>query len=90
VPADPDLTEAKSTASPLDVTVIYAKHAQFLWRSLQRMGVAEADLPDALQEVLLVVHRRLGSLTRCCALGAVTRPSSGRRRDCATIRTVSM
>ncbi|MBN1609442.1 MAG: sigma-70 family RNA polymerase sigma factor [Polyangiaceae bacterium] len=41
------------------MAAIYTAHVQFLWKSLYRMGVGEADLPDAMQEVLLVVHRRL-------------------------------
>jgi RNA polymerase sigma-70 factor, ECF subfamily len=53
----------------LDVAEVYAQNAQFLWKSLYRMGVAEADLPDALQEVLLVVHRRLDSFDGSCQLG---------------------
>ena len=31
----------------------------FVWRTLQRLGIPESDLDDCLQEVLLVVHRRL-------------------------------
>lgn len=48
------------TAQPrrLDVAVVYADHADFVWASLHRLGVAEADLPDLLQEVFVVVHRR--------------------------------
>lgn len=42
----------------LDVTAIYDQSADFAWRSLYRLGVAERDLPDLLQEVFLVVHRR--------------------------------
>jgi RNA polymerase sigma-70 factor, ECF subfamily len=38
---------------------IYAANFDFVWRSLRRLGVSEADVPDALQEVFLVVHRRL-------------------------------
>ena len=40
---------------------VYRDHADFLWRTLFRMGISEPDLPDAMQEVLLVVHRRLAS-----------------------------
>lgn len=47
---------------------IYAQNAPFLWRSLYRMGIPEADLPDVLQEVLLVVHRRLDSFDRTSKL----------------------
>ena len=38
---------------------IFAAHADFAWRSLSRLGVAEADLQDACQEVFLTVHRKL-------------------------------
>jgi len=38
---------------------IYDAHFRFTWRSLRRLGVPEADVPDAAQEVFLVVHRRL-------------------------------
>lgn len=40
---------------------IHDEHAERVWRNLYRMGVAEADLPDMLQEVFVVVHRRLDS-----------------------------
>ena len=39
---------------------IYDAHFLFVWRSLRRLNVPEADTPDAAQEVFLVVHRRLG------------------------------
>jgi len=41
------------------VTQVFAEHADFVWRSLRRLGVAAADVDDALQEVFLVVHRRI-------------------------------
>lgn len=40
--------------------VVYAEHFAFVWRSLARLGVDEAALDDAAQEVFVVVHRRLG------------------------------
>lgn len=43
---------------------VYARYGQFLWKCLYRMGVPEADLPDAMQELLLVVHRRIDSYDR--------------------------
>lgn len=39
---------------------VYDAHFRFVWRSLRRLGVAEADVADAVQDVFLVVHRRLG------------------------------
>lgn len=44
----------------LEIESIYETHNLFVWRSLLRLGVAESDVPDALQDVFLVVHRRLG------------------------------
>ena len=38
---------------------LYAEHFNFVWRTLRRLGVPEADLPDVAQEVFVVVHRRL-------------------------------
>jgi RNA polymerase sigma-70 factor, ECF subfamily len=45
----------------LDVTRLYDEYADFVWRSLQRLGVGESSLADALQDVFVVVHRRLGT-----------------------------
>jgi len=39
----------------------YRTHFRFVWRSLRRLGVPERDLPDAVQEVFVVVHRKLDS-----------------------------
>jgi RNA polymerase sigma-70 factor, ECF subfamily len=51
---------AESLESPtLDSVTVYREHADFVWRSLQRLGVRNADLEDLLQEVFVVVHRRL-------------------------------
>ena len=44
--------------APLDAAEVHAAHAEFVWRSLARLGVRDPDLPDMLQEVFLVVHRR--------------------------------
>jgi RNA polymerase sigma-70 factor, ECF subfamily len=37
----------------------YELHADFVWRTLARLGVAEADSMDAVHEVFLLVHRHL-------------------------------
>ncbi len=37
----------------------YDRHVRFVWRSLLRIGVAEAELPDAVQDVFVIVHRKL-------------------------------
>lgn len=38
---------------------LYASYFRFVWRSLRRLGVAEASLDDASQEVFVAVHRHL-------------------------------
>ena len=54
-------SSASPPAAPLDVRAIHDAHADFVWATLQRFGVREADLEDMLQEVFVVVHRRLDS-----------------------------
>ncbi len=39
--------------------VVYAQHAAFVFRVLKGMGIAERSLEDAVQDVFVVVHRRL-------------------------------
>jgi len=44
--------------SALDVGLLYDEHVDFVWRMLERFGVAPASIEDAVQEVFLIVHRR--------------------------------
>lgn len=44
----------------LSFAALYSDHFAFVWRNLRRLGVPEAGLRDAAQDVFLVVHRRLG------------------------------
>lgn len=46
-------------APPPDFVAIYESYAPTVLRSLRRLGVREADLEDAAQEVFVVVHRKL-------------------------------
>ena len=39
---------------------VYDAHFAFVWRSLRRLRIPEPSLKDAMQDVFLVVHRRLG------------------------------
>ena len=43
----------------MDFRAFYEEHVALVWRALFRLGVANADLPDAVQEVFLVAHRKL-------------------------------
>ena len=41
----------------------YTRHAQFVARSLRRLGIHDELLDDALQEVFVIVHRKLPELS---------------------------
>jgi RNA polymerase sigma-70 factor (ECF subfamily) len=63
-PAVPPVSEAVSPSSATNAATfqeIYAEHVVLIWRGLRGLGVPEASLEDAVQDVFLVVHRRLGS-----------------------------
>lgn len=42
-----------------DLAELYEQHFEFVWRTVRRLGVAERALDDAVQDVFIVVHRRL-------------------------------
>jgi RNA polymerase sigma-70 factor (ECF subfamily) len=68
-----------------DFQRIHEQYADFAWRSLQRLGVRSADLEDALQEVFIVVHRRLATFDGSSRFstwlfGICLRVASGERR----------
>jgi RNA polymerase sigma-70 factor (ECF subfamily) len=46
--------------APPSFEEIYDRHADMVWRSLRRLGLDDASAEDALQEVFMVVHRRIG------------------------------
>ncbi|WP_394822913.1 RNA polymerase sigma factor [Pendulispora albinea] len=52
-------TKPVQPASQLEFRAVYDEHFSFVWRSLRRLGVSENDAGDAVQEVFMVVHRRL-------------------------------
>jgi RNA polymerase sigma-70 factor (ECF subfamily) len=60
MPANVGAKTAPAAETPeLDLLSIHAQHADFVWLTLQRLGVRDADVEDLLQEVFVVVHRRL-------------------------------
>lgn len=38
---------------------VYEQHAAFVWRVLRTFGVSDTQIEDAVQDVFVVVHRRL-------------------------------
>jgi RNA polymerase sigma-70 factor (ECF subfamily) len=72
-------------ARPLDVLAIHEAHADFVWCSLQRLGIRPADLDDVCQEVFIVVHKRLhtfdgSSLVTTWLFGIAMRVAAAHRR----------
>lgn len=59
-PVAPPAAEPSVVTAVLDLPAIYDQHADFVWRSLRRLGVPERSVDDAVQDVFIVVHRRLG------------------------------
>lgn len=47
------------SAPALEFDAVYEMHADFVWRSARRLGIAEDAVEDVAQEVFLTVHRRL-------------------------------
>lgn len=52
------LAETSASSSAREV---YEAHADFVWRTLQHLGVRSADLEDLGQEVFVTVHRKLST-----------------------------
>lgn len=60
-PAPPTRGAVAAVVSPpLDFEAVYEECFDFVWRNARRLGVPDAQIDDAVQEVFLVVHRRLG------------------------------
>src|SRR5512139_586986 len=57
-PRAPRMDQTMTQGAPT-LRAIYDEHVAFVWRALRRLGVRESDLPDAVQDVFLVVHRKL-------------------------------
>ena len=51
-----------------DFDAIYEREFEYVWRSLGRHGVPDADLADAVHEVFLVLYRRWNELDRSKSL----------------------
>lgn len=54
----PALTAAAADPA-LTFDAVYGAHVAFVWRIVRTFGVPEAQLEDAVQDVFVVVHRRL-------------------------------
>ena len=53
------LPSAEPQAPVLDLATVYESYFRYVWRCLRSLGVRDAQLEDALQDVFIVVQRRL-------------------------------
>src|SRR5688572_20353483 len=58
----PPLELRQEPAEKRDFDSIYQTHFDFVWRSLQTLGVHPAAAEDAAQDAFVVVHRRMADL----------------------------
>jgi len=76
----------------MTLTEIYAQHADFVWRTVRRLGVPEAEANDSVQDVFVVVHKSLSQFegrsslttwlfTICRSVARERRRRSRRDRD---------
>lgn len=49
----------QSQTAPENFDAIYERYFDFVWRSARALGVENASLDDVVQEVFLVVHKKL-------------------------------
>jgi RNA polymerase sigma-70 factor, ECF subfamily len=55
----PATVTTRPALAPPGIAAVYEEHFRYVWRCLRSLGVREASLDDALQDVFLVVQRRL-------------------------------
>jgi RNA polymerase sigma-70 factor, ECF subfamily len=70
---------------PQSLADVYREHADFVWRTLLRLGLSRDDVGDAVQDVFLVVHEQLEHFEERCAMSTwlftICRSVASRRRQ---------
>lgn len=53
-----DVGDAPPADIPAELHAVYDREVDFVWRTIRRLGVPDADVPDAVHDVFAVVVRR--------------------------------
>lgn len=82
----PALGVGAVTGEAIDFEALYDEHFDFVFRNVRRLGVPDAHVDDAVQEVFLVVHRRLAefegrSSVKTWVFGILARVAADHRRS---------
>jgi RNA polymerase sigma-70 factor, ECF subfamily len=76
--------ESRRVPKPTKLGALFREHAQFIARSLRRLGVPERDVEDAVQEVFVVASRKVDTIAdstaRSFLYGTAMRLASNARR----------
>ena len=89
-----ELTAHRPVPHPqFEIRSVVKDHAQYVWRALRHLGVREADVEDACQDVFVVLHRRLSdfrgdSSIKTWIYGICVRVASEYRRRAHVVREV--
>lgn len=88
----PVTTLTMSRVEQTRLSHIVSEHFEVLWRFLRRLGIPEGDVDDAVQEVVLVLARKLNQVQpgseRSFVLSTAFRVASGFRRSSRRRREV--
>jgi RNA polymerase sigma-70 factor, ECF subfamily len=86
------LNASQPKAAALTFETVYEQHFDFVWSMTRRFGVPPETMDDVVQEVFMVVHKKLHTLESPEALrswlyGIVRRRASGHHRQSWTQKT---
>ena len=62
----PEFQGERAARAALGLADVYAAHFKYVWRCLRSLGVPDPAIDDAVQEVFLVVQRKLAAFDGAC------------------------
>ena len=81
-------TQAVALAGTPPFNLLYDEHFAFVWRNVQRLGIRQPETDDVVQEVFIVIHRKLETFEprtsiRAWIFGILKHVARTHRRTCA-------